>query len=100
MRATYLDKNGQPALMQMGCYGIGISRIAAAAIEQNHDDKGMIWPAAIAPFEMVICALGAQKNEAVAEAARSVYQSLKEQGVDVDRKSTRLNSSHVAISYA
>jgi|SRR5690625_546622 len=83
MRATYLDKNGQPALMQMGCYGIGISRIAAAAIEQNHDDKGMIWPAAIAPFEMVICALGAQKNEAVAEAARSVYQSLKEQGVDV-----------------
>jgi len=83
MRATYLDRNGKPAYMQMGCYGIGISRIAAAAIEQNHDEKGIIWPKAIAPFEVVICALGAQKNEKVLNAAKEIYTALVNQGVDV-----------------
>jgi len=83
MNATFLDQNGKPATMQMGCYGIGISRIAAAAIEQNHDDKGMIWPRALAPFEVVICALSAQKNEAVMNAAKELYEALQEAGVDV-----------------
>ena len=83
MRATYLDQDGKPAFMQMGCYGIGISRIAAAAIEQNHDDKGMIWPRAIAPFEVVLCALGANKNPEVQQAAEQIYHDLKALGVDV-----------------
>lgn len=83
MRATYLDQQGKPAYMQMGCYGIGISRIAAAAIEQNHDEKGMIWPRAIAPFEVVICALGADKSPEVAQAAEQLHTELKERGVDV-----------------
>ncbi len=51
MKATYLDENGKPQLIQMGCYGIGVTRILGAAIEQNFDDKGIIWPAALAPFE-------------------------------------------------
>lgn len=83
MNATFLDQNGKPAPMQMGCYGIGISRIAAAAIEQNHDDKGIIWPRALAPFEVVICALSAQKNQTVMKAAQTIYQELQAAGVDV-----------------
>ncbi|HLS17075.1 MAG TPA: proline--tRNA ligase [Paenalcaligenes sp.] len=83
MNATFLDQNGKPAPMQMGCYGIGISRIAAAAIEQNHDDKGIIWPRALAPFEVVICALSAQKNEGVMAAAQTLYNELRDAGVDV-----------------
>lgn len=83
LQATYLDTDGKPALIQMGCYGIGVSRIAAAAIEQNHDDKGIIWPRALAPFEVVICALNWNKSEAVQQAATALYQSLKAQGVDV-----------------
>ena len=77
--------------MQMGCYGIGISRIAAAAIEQNHDDKGIIWPRAIAPFEVVICGLGLHKSETVREHAESLYTQLKAQGIDVilDDRDTR-----------
>lgn len=83
LQATYLDKEGKPQLIQMGCYGIGISRIAAAAIEQNHDDKGMIWPRAIAPFEVVICALNWAKSEAVQTASMQLYEQLKAQGIDV-----------------
>ncbi len=83
LQATYLDKEGKPQLIQMGCYGIGVSRIAAAAIEQNHDDKGIIWPRALAPFEVVICALNWNKSEAVQAAATALYSQLKEQGVDV-----------------
>ncbi len=77
--------------MQMGCYGIGISRIAAAAIEQNHDDKGIIWPRAIAPFEVVICGLSLHKSEAVREHAEALYTQLKDQGVEVilDDRDTR-----------
>ena len=55
MKATFLDENGKPAPLQMGCYGIGVTRILGAAIEQNFDDKGIIWPASIAPFEVVLC---------------------------------------------
>ena len=83
LQATYLDKDGKPQLIQMGCYGIGVSRIAAAAIEQNHDAKGIIWPKALAPFEVVICALNWNKSEEVQKAATSLYNQLKEQGIDV-----------------
>lgn len=83
LKATYLDTDGKPALIQMGCYGIGVSRIAAAAIEQNHDDKGIVWPRALAPFEVVVCALNWKKSEAVQQAASALYEQLKTQGVDV-----------------
>ena len=83
LQATYLDKDGKPQLIQMGCYGIGVSRIAAAAIEQNHDEKGIVWPRALAPFEVVICALNWNKSEAVQAAATRLYSALKEQGIDV-----------------
>ena len=83
MKATYLDEKGQPQLMQMGCYGIGITRILGAAIEQNYDDKGIIWPASIAPFEVVLCPLGYDRSEAVKAAADELYQALQQAGVDV-----------------
>lgn len=83
LKATYLDTDGKPALIQMGCYGIGVSRIAAAAIEQNHDDKGIVWPRALAPFEVVICALNWKKSDMVQQAATALYQQLKAQGIDV-----------------
>jgi len=83
MKATYLDEKGQPQLMQMGCYGIGITRILGAAIEQNYDDKGIIWPASIAPFEVVLCPLGYDRSEAVKAAADELYAALQQAGVDV-----------------
>lgn len=81
--ATFLETDGKPATLQMGCYGIGISRIAAAAIEQHHDDKGIIWPRAIAPFEVVICPMGWNKSDTVRHTAQSLYDALKAEGVDV-----------------
>jgi prolyl-tRNA synthetase len=81
--ATFLETDGKPAVLQMGCYGIGISRISAAAIEQNHDERGMIWPRAIAPFEVVLCPIGMGKSETVRNAAEELYQDLRAQGVDV-----------------
>lgn len=83
LQATFLETDGKPALMQMGCYGIGVSRIAAAAIEQNHDERGIIWPRALAPFEVVICPIGFTKSDAVRQAAQDLYANLKDQGVDV-----------------
>ena len=83
MGASVLDENGKPQVMMMGCYGIGITRIAAAAIEQNNDDKGMIWPMAITPFEAVVCPINMVKSDAVKEAAEALYQELKDAGVDV-----------------
>ena len=83
LNATYLDENGKPQLLQMGCYGIGVTRLAGAAIEQNHDEKGIIWPASIAPFEVVICPMNYAKSEAVREAADKLYEDLKARGVDV-----------------
>ena len=83
MKASYLDEKGQPQLMQMGCYGIGITRILGAAIEQNFDDKGIIWPASIAPFEVVLCPLGYDRSETVKAAADELYAALQQTGVDV-----------------
>lgn len=83
LNATFLNKEGKAAPLQMGCYGIGVSRIVAAAIEQNHDDKGIIWPMSLAPFEVVICPIGWGKSEAVREAATNLYNSLLEAGVEV-----------------
>ncbi|MDB5762719.1 MAG: proline--tRNA ligase [Herminiimonas sp.] len=82
MKATYLDENGKPQLMQMGCYGIGITRILGAAIEQNFDDKGIIWPVAIAPFEVVLCPMGYDRSEAVKAETDKLYAALQAAGVD------------------
>ncbi len=83
MNATFLDENGKPARMQMGCYGIGITRILGAAIEQNFDDKGIIWPEAIAPFEVVLCPMGYDRSEAVRAEADKLYATLLAAGIDV-----------------
>jgi len=83
MQCKYLDENGKAQWAVMGCYGIGVTRVAAAAIEQNHDTKGIIWPDAIAPFTVVICALGYGKSEMVKQAADDLYQQLLVRGVDV-----------------
>lgn len=81
--ATVTDEGGRPQTLLMGCYGIGITRVAAAAIEQNHDDKGIIWPAAIAPFEVVISPIHAAKSDAVRESAEQLYIQLIDAGMDV-----------------
>jgi len=83
MNASFLDETGQPQWLEMGCYGIGITRLAAAAIEQNHDERGIIWPDAIAPFTVVLCPIGQERSEAVRQAAFSLHQQLLEAGVDV-----------------
>ena len=83
MKATFLDEDGKPKLLEMGCYGIGVTRLLGAAIEQNHDAKGIIWPDAIAPFEVVICPLGYDRNEAVKAAADHLHNELMAAGVDV-----------------
>lgn len=83
MKATTLDETGRPRVMEMGCYGIGITRIVGAAIEQNHDEKGIFWPRALAPFEVVVCPVGANKSPAVKEAAERVYAELCAAGYEV-----------------
>ena len=83
MNATFLDENGKPQLMQMGCYGIGITRILGAAIEQNFDAKGIIWPATLAPFEVVLCPMGYDRSEAVKVETDKLYAALQAAGVDV-----------------
>ncbi|NBN92851.1 MAG: proline--tRNA ligase [Betaproteobacteria bacterium] len=83
MGATYLDESGQSQVMEMGCYGIGVSRIVAAAIEQNHDDRGIIFPAAMSPFQVVVVALGLAKSAAVKETAERLYADLQAAGIDV-----------------
>lgn len=82
MGATYLDEAGMPQHMIMGCYGIGVSRIMAAAIEQNHDKDGIIWPSAIAPFKVIILPLNMQ-SEKVKTTAENIYNRLNENGTDV-----------------
>ena len=82
MKASYLDEHGKPQLMQMGCYGIGITRILGAAIEQNFDGKGIIWPTSIAPFEVVLCPMGYDRSDAVREATESLYADLVAAGID------------------
>ncbi|MDO5653854.1 MAG: proline--tRNA ligase, partial [Brachymonas sp.] len=83
MNATFLDENGKTKHFEMGCYGIGITRLPAAAIEQNHDDKGMIWPDPIAPFTVVICPIGMDRSEAVKTEALKLYDALVAAKVDV-----------------
>jgi len=83
MNATFLDVDGKPKHFEMGCYGIGVTRILGAAIEQQHDERGIIWPAAIAPFEVVICPVGYDRSEDVKAAADKLYADLSAQGVDV-----------------
>lgn len=83
MNATYLDENGQTRVMEMGCYGIGVSRIVGAAIEQGNDAKGIIFPTAMAPFEVAIAPIGMDKSDTVKAAALDIYQQLKSAGVDV-----------------
>ena len=83
MKATVLDENGKEQFMSMGCYGIGVSRIVAAAIEQNHDDNGIIWPDAIAPFHIAIVPINMHKSDQVKEACESLYQKLSAAGYEV-----------------
>ncbi|MGS0895247.1 proline--tRNA ligase [Burkholderia stagnalis] len=83
MGATFLDESGKPQPMLMGCYGVGVTRILGAAIEQNFDDKGIIWPESIAPFEVVLCPMGYDRSDAVREAADKLYAELSAAGIDV-----------------
>ena len=83
MNATYLDEQGQTQVMEMGCYGIGVSRIVAAAIEQGHDDKGIIFPSSLAPFSVAITPIAMDKNPQVKQAAEQLYQDLLAAGIDV-----------------
>lgn len=83
MNATFLDVNGKPQPMEMGCYGIGITRLPAAAIEQNHDARGIIWPDALAPFTVVVCPISPDRFPDVKAAAEALYADLLAAGVDV-----------------
>ncbi|MEF9995108.1 MAG: proline--tRNA ligase [Burkholderiaceae bacterium] len=83
LNAKFLDETGKPKIMEMGCYGIGVTRLLGAAIEQNHDDKGIIWPDSIAPFTVVVCPVGLGKSEQVKQVAEKLYDDLKAAGVDV-----------------
>jgi prolyl-tRNA synthetase len=83
MNATFLDVDGKPKHFEMGCYGIGVTRILGAAIEQRHDDRGIVWPDAIAPFTVVICPVGYDRSEAVKAAADELHAQLMDKGVDV-----------------
>jgi prolyl-tRNA synthetase len=83
MNASFLDTDGKPQFFEMGCYGIGITRLPAAAIEQNHDERGIIWPDAIAPFTLVICPIGMERSPDLKAAAERLYADFLAAGVDV-----------------
>ncbi|HED19463.1 MAG TPA: proline--tRNA ligase, partial [Gammaproteobacteria bacterium] len=83
MKATVLDENGKETPMIMGCYGIGVSRVVAAAIEQNHDDQGITWPEALAPFQVALLGMNRKKSRRVREACDELYQELLDAGFDV-----------------
>ncbi len=83
MNATFLDETGKPRLMEMGCYGIGVTRILGAAIEQNHDERGIVWPLALAPFSAVICPIGYDRSTEVKAAADALHDELAAAGIDV-----------------
>ncbi|MBZ0142250.1 MAG: proline--tRNA ligase [Rhodocyclaceae bacterium] len=83
MKANFLDESGQPKVMEMGCYGIGVTRIVGAAIEQNHDERGIVFPRAIAPFEIAIAPVGYRKSQSVQDAADKLYKELLAAGLDV-----------------
>ncbi|MCK5354169.1 MAG: proline--tRNA ligase, partial [Methyloprofundus sp.] len=89
MKANIINEAGKSETMTMGCYGIGISRVVAAAVEQNHDDNGIIWPDRLAPFQVALCPMNMHKSERLREAANKLYQALCAAGIDVlfdDRK--------------
>ncbi|MDY6979732.1 MAG: proline--tRNA ligase [Pseudomonadota bacterium] len=89
LKATVLDENGHSVVMTMGCYGIGVSRVVAAAIEQNHDERGIIWPDAIAPWQVAILPLNMHKSQRLRDTAEQLYSELQQAGIDVlldDRK--------------
>ncbi|MEO5830432.1 MAG: proline--tRNA ligase [Rhodanobacter sp.] len=92
--ATVVDETGKPQVMTMGCYGIGVSRIVAAAIEQRHDDAGIIWPEAMAPWRVVVCVINPKHAPAVSAAAEALYQTLGEHGIDavLDDRGVRAGS--------
>jgi prolyl-tRNA synthetase len=83
LKATVLDENGKAQVMAMGCYGIGVSRIVAAAIEQNHDEAGIIWPESMAPWQVVVCMINPKNDPAVTEAAQGLVTDLQARGLDV-----------------
>ncbi|MCA6218847.1 proline--tRNA ligase [Ideonella sp. B7] len=83
MNATFLDETGKPQFMQMGCYGIGVTRILGAAIEQKHDERGIVWPANIAPFQVVLCPIGYDRSAEVKAAADALHEELLAAGLDV-----------------
>jgi len=83
MGATVLDETGRAVSMVMGCYGIGVSRVVAAAIEQNHDDKGIIWPTPIAPFQVALLPMNMHKSQRLREAADGLYAELQAAGIEV-----------------
>ncbi|HEX7383534.1 MAG TPA: proline--tRNA ligase, partial [Burkholderiaceae bacterium] len=83
MNATYLDESGKPQLLQMGCYGIGVTRILGAAIEQGHDERGIVWPDAIAPFTLVVCPIGYDRSAEVKRVAEELHAQFADAGIDV-----------------
>jgi prolyl-tRNA synthetase len=83
LNASFLDENGKPQLFVMGCYGIGVTRLLGAAIEQNHDERGMIWPTAMAPFSVVLCPIGYDRSAEVMAAADWLHDELGALGIDV-----------------
>lgn len=83
MKATFLDEEGKSKVLEMGCYGIGVSRIVAAAIEQGNDAKGIIWPSPMAPFQVAIAPIGYRKNAQVKEVADQLHDALQAAGIDV-----------------
>src|SRR6516164_4985579 len=83
MGVTYIDEKGASKPMEMGCYGIGVTRVVAAAIEQNHDERGIIWPDPMAPFLVAVIPMGYRKSDTVRQAADSIYDALTAAGVEV-----------------
>jgi prolyl-tRNA synthetase len=83
MGLSVLNEKGEAVIPEMGCYGIGVSRLVAATLEQKHDDKGMIWPESLAPFTVIVCPIGADKSEAVKATSEQLYQDLRAKGVEV-----------------
>lgn len=93
MNARVLNEEGREQVMLMGCYGIGVSRVVAAAIEQNHDEKGIIWPDALAPFQVAVVPINLHKSEPVRDACETLYSDLQQAGFDVllmDEEKARL----------
>lgn len=101
LNASFLDNNGKSQIMEMGCYGIGVTRVVAAAIEQNNDERGIVWTDAMAPFEVVIVPMNYKKSETVREAADKIYAQLQAKGIDVllddrdERAGVLLNDSEL-----